>query len=115
MTNEEIKKIALENGFKLKEQDDGSLDLNSYVYKFAHALLSNDKWVSVDERLPSDSDTYCIVALYDKNDGDFAEFALDCWYDFDSKTWLGLSDLQKDFCIVKFWQPLPKTPKIDGD
>ena len=42
MTNEEIKKVALENGFKLKEQSDGSLDLNPYVYEFAVNLVFNE-------------------------------------------------------------------------
>ena len=40
MTNEDIKKIALENGFKLKIQEDGSEDLNEYVYKFARILAA---------------------------------------------------------------------------
>lgn len=40
MHNDEIKELALANGFKLKEQPDGSMDLNPYVYQFARALLS---------------------------------------------------------------------------
>lgn len=39
MRNEDIKKIALANGFKEKEQPDGSVDLNPYVYDFARVLL----------------------------------------------------------------------------
>ena len=39
MTNDEIKEIALANGFKLKEQPDGTQDLNPYVYEFAKALV----------------------------------------------------------------------------
>ena len=35
MTNEQIKEIALANGFKLKEQPSGEMDLNPYVYDFA--------------------------------------------------------------------------------
>ena len=30
-----IKEVALECGFKLKEQPDGGMDLNPYVYAFA--------------------------------------------------------------------------------
>lgn len=33
-----VKQIALEQGFKLKEQPDGSMDLNPYVYTFARVL-----------------------------------------------------------------------------
>ena len=38
MTNDQIKELALANGFKLKEQPDGSMDLNPYVYEFAQKL-----------------------------------------------------------------------------
>ena len=34
-----IKEVALECGFKLKEQPDGSMDLNPYVYTFADKLI----------------------------------------------------------------------------
>lgn len=39
MTNDQIKEIALANGFKLKEQPSGEMDLNPYVYDFARALV----------------------------------------------------------------------------
>ena len=34
-----IKDVALECGFKLKEQPNGDLDLNPYVYTFADKLI----------------------------------------------------------------------------
>ena len=34
-----IKDVALDCGFKLKEQPDGDLDLNPYVYTFADKLI----------------------------------------------------------------------------
>ena len=34
-----IKDVALDCGFKLKEQPDGNLDLNPYVYTFADKLI----------------------------------------------------------------------------
>lgn len=40
MINDQIKEIALANGFKLKEQLDGSMDLNPYVYEFSRALIA---------------------------------------------------------------------------
>lgn len=43
MDKEYIKELALDNGFKLKEQPDGSMDLNPYVYEFVSALLNADK------------------------------------------------------------------------
>jgi hypothetical protein len=41
-----IKQLALDAGFKLKDQPDGSQDLNPYVYAFAKSLLSTPaaKW-----------------------------------------------------------------------
>lgn len=39
VTNEQIRKIALSNGFKLKTQPHGGEGLNPYVYNFAQALL----------------------------------------------------------------------------
>jgi hypothetical protein len=40
MHREQIKELALANGFKLKTQPDGSEDLNPYVYDFAAALMA---------------------------------------------------------------------------
>lgn len=37
--NDRITQIALDNGFKLKEQPDGSMALNPYVFDFARALI----------------------------------------------------------------------------
>lgn len=36
----EIRSLALESGFKLKPQEDGSEDLNPYVYTFVGRVLS---------------------------------------------------------------------------
>lgn len=41
ITPETIEQIALANGFKLKEQPDGSMALNPYVFEFARALLAS--------------------------------------------------------------------------
>ncbi|MFB6349961.1 hypothetical protein ACFBZI_11070 [Moraxella sp. ZJ142] len=39
LPKEEIKQLFLNNGFKLKAQPNGSVDLNPYVYEAAEALL----------------------------------------------------------------------------
>ena len=60
MDIEKIKELALANGFKLKEQASGNMDLNSYVYDFANAIEQAAKaqavqgWISVEDGLPSD-------------------------------------------------------------
>ena len=38
MDIQKIKELALANGFKLKEQASGNVDLHSYVYEFANAI-----------------------------------------------------------------------------
>ena len=38
MNIKKIKELALTNGFKLKEQASGNMDLNAYVYDFANAI-----------------------------------------------------------------------------
>lgn len=38
MDIQRIKELALINGFKLKEQASGNMDLNAYVYDFANAI-----------------------------------------------------------------------------
>ena len=49
MDIEKIKELALANGFKLKEQADGSMDLNAYVYDFANAIEREAKAQAIPE------------------------------------------------------------------
>ena len=39
LSNEEIREVALANGFKLKVQKGGGMDLNPYVYTFVRAII----------------------------------------------------------------------------
>lgn len=49
MDIEKIKELALANGFKLKEQASGNMDLNAYVYDFANAIEQATKAQAVPE------------------------------------------------------------------
>lgn len=49
MDIQKVKELALANGFKLKEQADGSMDLNAYVYDFANAIEREVKAQAVPE------------------------------------------------------------------
>ena len=49
MDIQKVKELALANGFKLKEQADGSMDLNAYVYDFANAIEQAAKAQAVQE------------------------------------------------------------------
>ena len=42
MTNDDITRTALATGFKLKEQPDGTMALNPYVFDFARAIIDNE-------------------------------------------------------------------------
>jgi hypothetical protein len=64
ISNEEIKALALANGFKLKEQPDGTHELNPYVYEFARALLAHPvAQVKPDLSLPN---CMCLTAQVEK-------------------------------------------------
>ena len=70
MDIQKIKELALANGFKLKEQADGSTDLNAYVYDFANAIEQAAKaqaaqaWINVDDRLPPVDETVLVCWDY---------------------------------------------------
>lgn len=49
MDIEKIKELALLNGFNLKEQASGNMDLNAYVYDFANAIEQAAKAQAVPE------------------------------------------------------------------
>lgn len=42
LTNDQITEIALNSGFKLKEQPDGTMALNPYVFDFARELIEKN-------------------------------------------------------------------------
>ena len=50
MDIQKIKELALANGFKLKEQSSGNMDLNAYVYDFANAIEQAAKAQTVLEK-----------------------------------------------------------------
>ena len=49
MDVQKIKELALANGFSLKEQASGNMDLHSYVYEFANAIEQAVKAQAVQE------------------------------------------------------------------
>lgn len=54
ITNGEIYKIALANGFTTRRQEGGHIDLNPYVYEFARALLKYEEDKAFDITAPQD-------------------------------------------------------------
>ena len=49
MDIQKIKELALANGFSLKQQASGNMDLHSYVYEFANAIEQATKAQAVPE------------------------------------------------------------------
>ena len=107
MNNEQVKTLALANGFKLKEQPGGEMDLNPYVYDFAKALMGG--WVSVDDRMPEDGETVLVYSnfgeiftcrkpvIVSKNSRD------------EHQDLIGVGKIKYE--IFTHWQPLPEPPK----
>ena len=109
MQREQIRQLALENGFKLKTQSDGGLDLNPYVYDFARALIQTaqlqaqveaDKWISVDDRLPRANDVV-LVSFGGAIEMDFIETRLNGQI-------IGWRRFNQD--PPTHWRPLPELP-----
>lgn len=64
MDIQRIKELALANGFKLKEQVSGNMDLNAYVYDFANAIEREAKAQAVPEGFVLiKDDTKTVVAI----------------------------------------------------
>ena len=97
-----IKAIALSSGFKLKEQPDGSMDLNPYVYDFARALLDK-RWVSVSERLPSESGNYLVYRYNGKTNNWEVTIEYFCTQSEWFKPYRSINN-------ITHWQPLPQPP-----
>lgn len=115
MTNEQIKQIALANGFKLKEQPDGNMDLNPCVYDFARALIAEyqqSPWINVADALPDVGST--VVVIYSEYGDQYVDIAEvmqddDC---HDSKPFFNvcMGNRWQIHEEVTYWQPLPKRP-----
>lgn len=102
MTNEQIKQIALACGFNLREQPDGTRDLNPYVYTFARELIKQNQqsaWVSAGDKLPKGLTP--VIAYPNENDEVFYSFFRE------PDSFGGAHPLVK----VTHWQPLPEPPK----
>lgn len=82
LTRNRITEIALDNGFTLKEQPDGTVTLNPYVFDFVDAIVTEldrepdprHKSIGV---FPQFSNTKTIVG-FDKSTGNYVVTPVDC-------------------------------------
>ncbi|WLF84801.1 DUF551 domain-containing protein [Moraxella sp. ZY210820] len=107
LSKETIKDFALANGFKLKEQTNGEMDLNPYVYDTINKAIAfyeskkNGGWISIDDDLPKVKGRY--LCYYPKSGKQTVEpFMLEhTLNDKDYMQALGISH----------WQPTPQNPQ----
>ena len=102
MTNEQIKELALAYGFKLREQSDGNMDLNPYVYDFARVVFArqHSDWIPVSE-LPKEEKDWLV--RFRKEDGFGLTMAVSKFY----------LEAQRFDCFhskVTHYMELPKPP-----
>ena len=79
MDIQKIKELALANGFSLKEQASGNMDLHSYVYEFANAIEQAAKAQAVPEGfvlVPKKATKKMLDAGYEAHDGFFSNGAV---------------------------------------
>lgn len=113
MEIQKIKELALANGFSLKEQASGNMDLHSYVYEFANAIEQAAKaqavpeWIETAIQPPEEGQKVIISGIYGVGIAEFSYLYKDEFVMYD----MGASNpiLSKD--QVKFWQPLPDAPQ----
>ena len=113
MDIQKIKELALANGFSLKEQASGNMDLHSYVYEFANAIEQAAKaqavpeWISVKDKLPGfnqsvlscDGFETCVAEYLESCKNEYGVF-------FEEGFWInGAASI---FENVTHWMPLPE-------
>lgn len=105
LNKETIKQIALANGFKLKEQANGEMDLNPYVYDTINKAIAfyesqkNGGWISVDDELPESNGNFYLV---------YTEAGRTCECRYYCDEWI------TTYCNnekATHWQPLPQPPQ----
>ncbi|WP_104499272.1 DUF551 domain-containing protein [Acinetobacter indicus] len=109
MDLQKIKELALANGFKLKEQASGNMDLNAYVYDFANAIEREVKaqavpeWISVEDQMP---DGYLPVLVVNQK----GKIRI-CKWAFYEQEWWKLPYLKPAKSTITHWMPLPDAPQ----
>ena len=82
MDIQKIKELALANGFKLKEQASGNMDLNAYVYDFANAIEQAVKAQAVPNAL---HDRLLVKSIREHVESHISEISVNDLFD---KGWL---------------------------
>ncbi|MCK4113714.1 DUF551 domain-containing protein [Acinetobacter radioresistens] len=128
MDIQKVKELALANGFKLKEQASGNMDLNAYVYDFANAVEREVKaqavpeWISVEDKLPeTEPNTDGVVCAVVCSLGNVyrARYMHDVDIGVDTKYWseFAVNYNGREYehyeinAKITHWMPLPDAPQ----
>lgn len=103
--------------------DEATAELNNYIHsdslteapsneacQLAVAALERDRWISVEEALPTEGDKV-IVAIRDESGDTRYDYTNEGWYSGDGYKWV----VDDEFCSwVTQWRPLPEPPKEES-
>ena len=116
MDIQKIKELALANGFKLKEQASGNMDLNAYVYDFANAIEQAVKaqavpeWISVEDEFPK-KNLKVLLNLVTRKNGKPIKCIGFYSIEPDEEPCFVLDDNFTELKGVTHWVRLPDSPK----
>ena len=85
MEVQKIKELALANGFSLKEQASGNMDLHSYVYEFANAIEQAVKAQAVPNAQQALHDRLLVKSIREHVESHISEISVNDLFD---KGWL---------------------------
>ena len=103
MDIEKVKELALANGFKLKEQASGNMDLNAYVYDFANAIEQAVKAQAVPETQQALNDRLLVKSIKEHVEGHIAEISVNDLFD---KGWLAaMKCIQNNIDMLEAQEP----------
>lgn len=111
MKKDQIIALALANGFKLKQQPNGEMALNPYVFDFANAIAEKitPAWIPCSERMPEEGvDVLCYL---DFGFGNF--FRLIGCYSANPID-AGWHSDQFENSVPSHWMSLPEPPKDES-
>ena len=81
MDIQKIKELALANGFSLKEQASGNMDLHSYVYEFANAIEQAAKAQAVPNVQQALNDRLLVRSIKEQVESHIAEISVNDLFD----------------------------------
>ena len=115
MTNKQLAKILRDTGNSLFDRTYDP-DYKLLLDEAADRLEGQGVWISVDERLPTETENdRGLVGIVNGYNGKihFRNAIVLVDYDFSEKEWWS-EDYDRTVCSIEYWTPLPEAPKKKG-